>query len=96
MEVLNQTVIDVDGEGMTDNTNKDHDFIGKSILFVGDSHVRGLAELFMHIVCEYKMDDENILDAMHDNAHQVQTVNMNNKQVNKNIFSVDARNLFGA
>lgn len=51
-EGMNHTIVDVSGNGLTDLTNDHRDFVNKSILFVGDSHMRGLAELFMVNECE--------------------------------------------
>jgi hypothetical protein len=55
-------LLDVSGKGMTDFTNDYNDFISKKILFVGDSHMRGYAELFMHLVCQYSLDKLSIID----------------------------------
>lgn len=52
------------GNGMTDNTNDDADFRGKSIIFIGDSHIRGLADLFMHVVCQYQLETKEIIDPL--------------------------------
>jgi hypothetical protein len=49
---------------MTDQTNDDHDFVGKSVIFVGDSHMRGLANLFLKIVCQYQLNQNEVLDPL--------------------------------
>lgn len=59
---LNQTVIDVSSVNITDHTSQNNDFVNKRILFVGDSHMRGLADLFMHVVCEYELERQFIID----------------------------------
>ena len=60
---MNKTIIDVSGLGLTDNTNDNKDFVNKGILFVGDSHMRGFAELFMHSVCRYRVEEKAFIDA---------------------------------
>lgn len=77
---INKTIIDVSGLGMTDNTNDYKDFVNKGVLFVGDSHMRGFAELFMHSVCRYRIEDKTFIDQKVNS--KVQEFHMNSYNTN--------------
>lgn len=69
--------VEVDGRTKISVPLRERVFIGKSILFVGDSHMRGLADLFLQQVCDLRVTEPYIYRQIV-NSTALQTVELYN------------------